>query len=228
MKRKWKICTGILTVLFCMLIGCERKAEEEQLLLVSMEEQQENVAEEAGESALSMSSSQTEPEAEHGAIPGDVQETEASQTEEMLVIHICGAVAEPGIYLLESGSRIYQAVEAAGGLLEEAGEEYLNLADLLSDGQKIYIPTVQEAEEENRSKDAKGEPLTDLVDERKININTASAELLCTLPGVGSSKAEKIIAYREAYGAFKATEDIMNVEGIKDGVFRKIKDMIIV
>ena len=228
MKRKWKITVGILTVLFCMLIGCERKAAEEQLLLVSVEEQQGNIAEEAGVSEVSKSDSQAEPEAERGAAPEDVQEAEASQTEEMLVIHICGAVAEPGVYLLESGSRIYQAVEAAGGFLEEAGEEYLNLADLLSDGQKVYIPTVQEAEEENRSKDAKEEALTDSVDAQKININTASAELLCTLPGVGSSKAEKIIAYRETYGAFKATEDIMNVEGIKDGVFRKIKDRIIV
>lgn len=224
MKNKWKIILGILTVLICMLIGCEGKVENDRLLLTFSEEQSEDITEENGKSEPLISVLETEQGTERETAAEGVQDAEASQRKEMLVIHICGAVAEPGVYHLESGSRIYQAVEAAGGFLEEAGKEYLNLADVISDGQKIYIPTVQEAEEENRSKEEMN--LTGSVDEQKVNINTASAELLCTLPGVGSSKAEKIIAYREAYGAFQTTEDIMNVEGIKDGVFRKIKDMI--
>ena len=206
MKQKWKIITGILTILFCMLIGCEKRSAQEELLFVSMQEADGSQAKETDR----------EPD------------KESSKETEMLVVHICGAVEKPGIYLFEQGSRLYQAVEAAGGFLEDAGEEYLNLAEALYDGEKIYIPTIQEAREENLSKNPERTDVTEIVNDSRVNINTASAELLCTLPGIGEGKAESIIAYREDKGSFLAIEDIMKVEGIKDGLFRKIKDKITV
>lgn len=151
------------------------------------------------------------------------------------VVHICGAVERPGVYTLEEGSRIYQAIDQAGGFREDARQDYLNQADLLLDGMKVYVPTDEEIEqaqgdfvwkssgvEENKKTDAKEEPSS------LININTAGEEQLCTLPGVGSSKAKSIIAWREKNGAYRSIEEIMNVEGIKEGVFEKIKDSITV
>lgn len=230
MKNNWKITAGILTVLFCMLIGCERKGIQEDFLLVSAPEEAdgEEVAPEAGskETVTGMPDARS---AESGAETADTAEDAGPLTEKKeLAVHICGAVHNPGVYFLEKGSRIYQAVEAAGGFTEAAGEEYINLAGQLTDGQKIYIPTLQEAEEKNLSKEGEKSGLTDAVEGSKINLNTASPEQLCTLPGIGMGKAENIIAYREAYGAFKTTEEIMKVEGIKEGLFQKIRDMITV
>lgn len=272
MKKKWKIMAGVLTVVFCMLIGCEKKAGKEDFLLISLKEDAggeesdpesdpESEEEQSKETGLKsdteaylgqtvfekMPSKDPETVENSARIDETADETadETVKTEEILVIHLCGAVAEPGVYLLPKDSRLYQAVEEAGGLLEEAGAEYINLADLLVDGEKIYIPTIREAEEAGLTKEESrtgqitnqseetGNPSaektqTESVNDGKININTASAELLCTLPGVGSGKAEKIIAYREAYGEFKTTEDIMKVAGIKDKMFQKIKDLIVV
>lgn len=264
MKKKWKIMAGVLTVVFCMLIGCEKKAGKEDFLLISLEEDaggeesdpesEEEQSKETGlksdtEAYLEQTVFEKMPSKDSETVENSAQIDETAdetvKTEEILVIHLCGAVAEPGVYLLPKDSRLYQAVEEAGGLLEEAGAEYINLADLLVDGEKIYIPTIREAEEAGLTKEESrtgqitnqseetGNPSaektqTGLVNDGKININTASAELLCTLPGVGSGKAEKIIAYREAYGEFKTTEDIMKVAGIKDKMFQKIKDLIVV
>lgn len=137
-------------------------------------------------------------------------------------VHICGAVEKPGVYELSDGSRIYQAVELAGGFLPEADESGLNLAALVSDGMKIQILTREEAET------ASGQDGYALADGGKININTAGAEELMTLKGIGESRAREIIAYREKHGRFSKIEDIMQVPGIKDGAFQKIKDDITV
>lgn len=207
---------GILTVLFCMLIGCQRKETEDFLILSEMDEIGESVGAKDAESACS-------------GTEGTAGEEAVSQvTKEELVVHICGAVHNPGVYFLSEGSRIYQAVEAAGGFTEDAGEEYLNLAGQLTDGQKIYIPTRREVEEEHLSVNRNEKGLTVMVDDGKVNINTASEEILCTLPGIGTGKAQNIITYREMQGAFKTTQEIMNVDGIKEGLFQKIRDMITV
>ena len=216
MKKKWKMTVGILTVLFCMLIGCQKKETKDFLILSEMDEIGESVGAKDAESACS-------------GTEGTAGEEAVSQvTKEELAVHICGAVHNPGVYFLADGSRIYQAVEAAGGFTKDAGEEYLNLAGLLTDGQKIYIPTRQEAEEENLSENGQGNELTAMVDDGKVNINTASEEMLCTLPGIGTGKAQNIITYREEQGVFKTTEEIMNVDGIKEGLFQKIRDKITV
>lgn len=154
------------------------------------------------------------------------------QTDEaaVCVVHVCGAVQNPGVYALAEGSRIYEAVAAAGGLLPEADEAYLNQAACVTDGEQIYVPTKQEVLEQSATLARNGQQTgngTELQD-TKVNLNTATKEQLCTLPGIGESKAESIISYRNEHGAYGQIEDIMKVEGIKDGLFQKIKDRITV
>lgn len=176
-----------LLVLF-LSTGCERR----QAMEIYMEE--------------------TEPVGTESAV-----ETEQESGTEALFVDVRGAVVNPGVYELSAKSRVYEAIEAAGGLLPEAEERVVNQAALLSDGQQIYIP-------------AKGEetPETALAMETdgRVNINTASAGELTSLPGIGESRAADIIAYRESNGGFSSIEDIMQVSGIKDALFQKIKDKI--
>lgn len=141
-----------------------------------------------------------------------------------LVIYVCGEVNRPGVYELPRESRIYQALEAAGGLKETAAGTYLNQAELVSDGQSIYVPSQAQVEEglvidQNTAK-------TGSSDSTKVNLNTAAKEELMTLTGIGESKADSIIEYRETNGNFQNIEEIKNIPGIKDGVYQKIKDQI--
>ena len=170
----------------------------------------------------------------------------AAQISQTIFVDICGAVANPGVYELDEGSRIFQAVDAAGGYLPEAAQNYLNKARSLMDGQQIYVPTEEEIAEHleaiaakapealqgSESQDAGNveRPESSTTEEAgsdlAINLNTADTSQLCTLSGIGQSKAEAIIAYREEHGGFTSVEEIMNVEGIKEGTFSKIKDKI--
>ena len=176
----------------------------------------------------------------HGA--GMLEEKEAKVS---FMVHVCGAVEQPGVYELPQGSRIYQAIECAGGLSAEADPDYLNQADFVSDGEKVYVPTREEVAEmdsplqnvmtqSGKAGTTSGTEVSDSqnADGQKniclVNLNTASQEQLCTLPGIGSSKAKSIIAYREEHGSFDRIESVMNVAGIKDGLFQKIKAYITV
>ena len=165
-----------------------------------------------------------------------------------IYVDVCGAVVNPGVYELSSDSRVFQAIEKAGGYLPGAAASYLNRARSLSDGQQIYVPTQEEV-------DSQTIPLTQdetaqdgMVQEgtaqtgtaayntadgtgttqagQRIDLNTADVSQLSTLTGVGESKARAIIAYREENGPFTSIEDIMNVPGIKEGTYEKIKDKI--
>lgn len=141
-------------------------------------------------------------------------------------VHVCGAVKAPGVYELSGEARVYEAIALAGGMKDEAAAEALNQAERITDGERIYIPTKEELEKgivDGAKPNVTG---TDVKDEGKININTADKEELKTLPGIGDAKADSIISYREANGPFGAIEDLMNVEGIKEGVFHKIEDKI--
>ena len=142
------------------------------------------------------------------------------------VVHVCGQVKEPGVYELEPGSRVYQAVEMAGGFGPDAASWYLNLAQEVADGMKIQVPTEEEALAWGNSGGSlsvgQGQTGT------KVNLNTADEEQLMTLTGIGESRAADIIRYRQEHGPFERIEDIMNVSGIKEGAFQKIKDSITV
>jgi competence protein ComEA len=142
---------------------------------------------------------------------------------ETIFVQVAGAVDAPGVYELKSGSRVYQAIEAAGGLLKEADDSDINQAMILEDGQKLYIYTAEELEEIAKQEAAN---LEASADDGLININVATAADLRTLPGIGETKANQIIAYREANGEFSSIEDIKNVSGIGDGIFNQINSLI--
>ena len=142
---------------------------------------------------------------------------------ETIFVQVAGGVNAPGVYELKSGSRVYQAIEAAGGLLKEADDSDINQAMLLEDGQKLYIYTAEEMAELAEKEAALQESS---VDDGLININVATAADLRTLPGIGETKANQIIAYREANGEFSSIDDIKNVSGIGDGIFNQINSLI--
>ena len=132
------------------------------------------------------------------------------------VVQVSGAVNSPGVYELSGEPRIFHAILMAGGLREDADVSSLNQAEKISDGQKIVIKTRDEVAMEAAVSANDG----------KVNINTADAKTLMTLPGIGESKANSIIKYRESKGSFNSIEDIKNISGIKDGVYNKIADSI--
>lgn len=153
-------------------------------------------------------------------LPDVEQEVEVDTAEEvMIVVHICGAINQPGVYTVPEGSRLYEVIAQAGGLKEEAVTESVNQARILSDGEQIYIPTVEESNSLTGDSN---------VSQGKVNLNTASKEELMTLTGIGESKAESIISYREEHGRFQSIEELMQIRGIKEGVYLKIQDKITV
>lgn len=179
------------------------------------------------------------PEEETEAAAG-AQAAESSAEKAVCFIHICGAVEQPGVYELAEGSRVFEAVELAGGLTEDACGEYLNQAQEITDGMKIYIPTKEQVGNgdadgspeavfgisEGKSADSGGNSSAEK--DGLVNINTADKNGLMTLPGIGESRAESIIAYRQENGSFAEIEDIMQVSGIKEGAYQKLKDKICV
>ena len=163
----------------------------------------------------------------------------------MIYVDVCGAVANPGVFQLAAGSRVFQAIEAAGGYLPEAALTCVNRAGVLTDGQQLYILTQEEMERQGldpaeMAKASDGQMngsagtgqntgmVAQVQQDNRININTADEAQLTTLTGIGATRAQAIIAYREENGPFAAIEDIMNVQGIKEGTFAKIKDEIVV
>lgn len=143
------------------------------------------------------------------------------QRMERIYVHVCGEVCAPGVYELENGSRVYEALEAAGGMTGEAAAHLLNQAEALSDGQQIYIPSVAEAEAQTA-----GMPGVREADDGKVDLNAAGKEELMSLSGIGEARAEAILRYREQKGRFTSVEELKEVEGIKEGVFGKVKDRI--
>lgn len=146
--------------------------------------------------------------------------TEYSE-DEKIAVYVCGAVKNPGVYYLESGAIKADALALAGGLLADAARDYVNLAEKPADGERVYFPYQEELDagilSDGGSMEAEG----------RVNINTADEEQLMTLSGIGSSKARAIIKYREENGMYSCIEDIMNVPGIKEGVYNAIADSIV-
>lgn len=171
----------------------------------------------AGEGAGETEQEQTETD-------GTKESSEEETQETLCYVYICGAVAKPGVYAVPSHARVYEVISLAGGLLAEAGEQAVNQAREVVDGEMIRVPTKEEliAGEAEQSFGDEGTEAQDGL----IDINRADAAELMTLPGIGASKADSIISYREENGGFSSIEDIMNVEGIKEGVFNRIKEHI--
>lgn len=164
---------------------------------------------------------------------------EQEKRENKIKVHVAGYVEEEGMVELAEGARIADALEAAGGATLEADLSRVNLAYVLQDGQKIYIPSILEVEEEEEEEEyitegsggvilEEGEEEKNNEAEGKVNINTATQTELETLNGIGPSIASKIIEYRKQNGNFQSIEEIQNVSGIGDSKYESIKDDICV
>ena len=188
-----------------LLCGCGKRPD--SLVLVG-----ENGIEVSGDIGESTFSEESQPSATGKYAPPDAASEEVSR----IYVYVCGAVNSPGVVVLQEGSRAEAALEAAGGFRQDARTDYVNLAARVSDGEKLYFPTEEETAE--LSEESGGDGL--------ININTADEAALCTLSGIGASRARDILRYREENGPFESCEDIMNVPGIKASVYGKIKDRI--
>lgn len=261
------IFSVIMFLTLAGLTGCqdkeseflEKELEQEESEETADVEQKELKDTESGKASLADSdlASETSPDSteSEGISKKKAEITESDRSSAMqqpvsrtIYVDVCGAVVNPGVYELSSDSRVFQAIEKAGGYLPGAAASYLNRARSLSDGQQIYVPTQEEV-------DSQTIPLTQdetaqdgMVQEgtaqtgtaayntadgtgttqagQRIDLNTADVSQLSTLTGVGESKALAIIAYREENGPFTSIEDIMNVPGIKEGTYEKIKDKI--
>ena len=246
-----KIKKNMLIFLVCILLcGCTRR---EQLILEDISSK--------GEPSVDLRAAQGQ--GESGTL--GLQEQDAAETQgvreqstsgdgeqqQTIFVHVCGAVKKPDVYELPTGSRVYEAVQKAGGFTENADESYVNQAQILSDGVKLVIPTLEQTQV--MMSDEEEETLIGVVEgqgnvvglgiiaetpkegseasqgstsDGKININTASEAELCNIPGIGATRAAAIVAYRQEKGGFSSIEDIMNVSGIKEGTYEKIKDSI--
>ena len=162
----------------------------------------------------------------------NTQEEIIEKNENEIIVHITGEVENEGIVKIEKDSRLVDVIEEAGGTTEEADLSKINLAYTVKDGQKIYIPNIEEnLEEEYITEDAGDGVLPEEnnnIKQEKVNINTAKQTELETLNGIGPSTALKIINYRTENGEFKSIEDIKNVPGIGDSKFENIKEDICV
>jgi len=159
----------------------------------------------------------------------DSLESAGEETALPFYVHICGEVVSPGVYELKEGSRVFQAIEKAGGITDQAAAEYLNMAEQVKDGMKIVVPGKEEVEAAKARGEISLQAEASLnVQKTKVNLNTATKEELMTLRGVGEAKAADIVKYRESHGGFQKIEDIMKISGIKDAAFQKIKEDITV
>ena len=161
-------------------------------------------------------------------------EEEINKEGELVIVHITGAVNKPGIVKLKEGSRIEDAIEAAGGLTEDSDISNVNLAYILDDGIKIRIPTIDDEQNKNEESYISQDSGQGVILDNEslfslgsiVNINKANQTELETLPGIGPSLAARIIDYRESKGKFSKIEDIKNVTGIGDSKYNSIKDLI--
>lgn len=166
------------------------------------------------------------------AVVEDAQEEIGEEYEE-IILHIVGAVKNPGIVKIKEGSRIVDVIEAAGGITEEADTSKINLAYVVEDGQKIFIPSITDeiTEETEYVTSESGDNI--IIDNNEgenvmVNINKATQTELETLAGIGPAMALRIIEHREENGNFEKIEDIKNVKGIGDAKFENIKNNICV
>ena len=261
-------CCYTVTLILCGtlfltgLTGC--KSREAQFLIEGLQEAKAEVDAESSEEKTSGQKSKKDTEDRQND-DGSSAESRKKQAEsggsdagngtginstgetqpEMIYVDVCGAVANPGVFQLAAGSRVFQAIEAAGGYLPEAVQNCVNRAGVLTDGQQLYILTQEEMEQQGLDPaemagasdgQMNGSAGTgqntgiaaQAQQDNRININTADETQLTTLTGIGATRAQAIIAYRQENGPFAAIEEIMNVQGIKEGTFAKIKDEIVV
>jgi len=153
-----------------------------------------------------------------------------------IYVYVCGAVMKEGVFSVEPGTRKDTLLSLAGGYSQEAAAGVVNLAEIAEDGERVYFPTkdevssgeypggrfADETDTEKTGKEKKGES------DGRVNLNTVGKDELMQLPGIGEEKADAIIRYRSEFGGFREPEDIMQVSGIKEGTYEKLKPFITV
>lgn len=216
MEVNEKIKSVILIMMLTVMLGITGCGKEKPVLV--------QVAKEAATDEAGKAENSTDMDVK---TDNKTEQEPAAGANGLCYVHICGAVMEPGVYEVPAGSRVYEVIERAGGFTAEASTDYRNQAGIVTDGEQIKILTVQEAVEVS-TQEIQGEDKSVPAVSNLVNINTAEEAVLCTLPGIGSGKAASIITYRQEQGAFTKIEDILKVDGIKNGVYTKLKDRITV
>ncbi len=210
---KKTVCMILFTGLLCFLVvlpGCSRQSYF----------QTKSSREENGKTKLSLGSKSK-------------KTAPAGEASDKIYVQVAGAVASPGVYELDRDSRVFQAIRAAGGLTKKAYDRDLNQAGVLSDGQKIYVLSRKEAKETGKVEETEsgGGQSSGKATEGSaelVNINQADKNALVTLPGIGDTRAEAILAYRKEHGPFQDPKDITLVSGIGSYTYEKLKDKIII
>lgn len=238
MKRKEKIIGSLILAIIAILflfIGYSKtkdvnlsESEKEKLFL----EEEEDFKEEEGEFSLKdVDNKDIDKGVDKELDDNEENLKEDNYTNEKIVVEIKGEVKRPDVYEIDKGSRINDLIEKAGGITEEADLSNINRALYLKDGECVVIKNLNHKEKEDVEELNKGviEKSVDLNEDEKediVDINKASKEELMNLKGIGESKAEDIIEYREKIGYFKKIEELKEVKGIGEKTFDNIKDKI--
>ena len=228
-KELIKVGAGVLVFVMAFVTLCIRNDDKQSKELVLAQADGMQIVDEGNEAQLKKD--------EELELQGIEKENDSLQ--KVIYVDVSGAVKKPNVYELEEGSRVYNAIDLAGGFSEDADYSNLNLAQVLKDQDKITVSTKEELKGENNKEavtngkwsgisNAESSSTIGSVDGDMININTANSEELQNLSGIGPSTAEKIIDYRTQNGKFNTIEEIMNVSGIGQKTFAKFKDRITV
>ena len=229
----------LLAALFLAAAGCSSttsvfpSAEGSEEELAESGAGREDAAGDAGQPGDSGDETEESTSGDAGQ-PGDSGDGTVTENT-VIYVDVTGAVKAPGVYTLPAGSRVFEAIALAGGAREDASLENLNQAGILQDGQQIRVYTEEEAAQMAQQGSLPSLPGAEAAagqkegqEASKVNINTAGKDELMTLTGIGETRAEAILAYRQETGGFQAPEDLMQVEGIKEKTFEKLKDQITV
>ena len=174
-----------------------------------------------------------EGEGDGGASKESHLESLEQEREPSIFVHVAGAIHQPGVVELKGNKRVFEAIDLAGGLREDAAINYINLARVVEDGERIYVPNLEEIEElKSGLVDPnlfleKFDSNSSLESSGKVNINQAGINELMTLTGIGPSKARSIIDYREQHGGFGSVEELLNVSGIGTSTYERIREHLV-
>jgi competence protein ComEA len=245
-------CVFIITAGFCYSLAYHGRSSSKGVTTSLSEEESPDNQEEKQQTALQSDAATNSAEdktvqamAAEITITGTPKDQKTANEAMKVYVHICGAVNQSGVYQAEAGARICDLIKMAGGLQKDAADDYINQAEPVTDGERIYIPTKKEVEKLTAEEYIKGSQSSngDQSNNRnteqssseqtketsnQIDINTASTEELMSLPGIGQAKADSIIEYRDTNGKFQKIEDLMKISGIKEGLFNRISSYIMV